>query len=206
MISSEVRYSINQIRKEEESSLVIYGVNGFGKELQQTLAIRDIYIKYMIDALTESLKPCCQDFSYVIAGINAYEKKDMIHTLINNGVPEKNIIVPLPYYGEHYFTHSLLRIPEFAAEVFWMHYKKKKEAGADFSEYFLFNNIHSIQFYGDVKIAEMLKSAIGTAVAVVENGYDAIVVTDVASFDFIEEKLMDKVDCPIISAWEVVKW
>lgn len=206
MISSEIRYSIDQIRKEEENSLVIYGVNGFEKELQQSLLLRNIRVQYVFDTLTESQKTCCQDFSYVIAGINAYEKKDMIQTLISYGVPGKNIIVPLPYYGAHYFTHSLLRIPEFATEVFWMHYKKKKEAGTDFSEYFILNNIRSVQIYGNGKIAELLKSELCTTVAVVKNKYDAIVVTDVARFDSIEEELMDKVDCPIISAWEVVKW
>lgn len=104
---------------------------------------------------------------------------------------------------------------------------KVKQEGKNLSQYFEKNNYKNIAIYGMSYAGETLVEELRSTVTIVKYGIDknadkiysdidiismeedlqdvdAIVVTAITFFDEIEEKLEEKIDCPIISLEDIL--
>lgn len=155
------------------------------------------------------------DVFFIIAIIDAYSKRDILHQLLEAGVKREQIIIPIEPLGVFY-DKKVLEIPEFAEAEKRVTLAKIRTEREYFCDYFVTNELMRIAMLRKdelSRIAEELLSNTSVEIRYIDadgglDSFDAILLTDRENFIFLEEQLMErmgKVQIPVINFWSVVK-
>lgn len=227
---SELCFELDAFIREYDGKtpVVIYGTGGFGQFALEKLTAAGI----RVDCFTSSSKSrygskyCNLDVRapsavigngpfIIIAILDAYSKRDVLHQLLEAGVRRERIIALIEPLGVFY-DKKLQEIPEFAEAEKRITLAKIQKEREYFCEYFVTNELLRIAMLGKDEfshIAEELLSGTSVELRYIDaddglESFDAILLTDREDFIFMEERLMDRMGetrIPVINFWTVVK-
>lgn len=206
------------IKEYNNENIIIFGAGKYGQYLREYLNDQGIGIKGFCDnnknndqilSLSDTLE-LFSNLTFIIGVVNAQTKKDIIFQLEEANVDPKTIIVPLQLFKTPFFDKSILYSDCFGKYLIDMQWKKAEENNR-IKKYFELNEIWQIGIFGKENLVKRLMCDLEECkIQVVDcngcfsNTFDAIVVMDVKKYYYIEERLMEKYDCPIINIWSVL--
>lgn len=174
-----LRYFLEDI--EDEESIFIYGAGNFGKHILNKMNkervegfIDEKVTGKVMGIETYTLNSIVRknDYTYVVAVVNPEEKRVITRRLINYGISDSKIIIPLPSNKKEFFDRDI-----FFYEDYWIPYLNRKlKENNRLNEFLNSNNIRSIALVGDVNANRIISESIENAEISIEN-YDA---TDLA--------------------------
>lgn len=155
------------------------------------------------------------DAFIVIATVDAYTKRDILHQLLEAGVKRERVIIPIEPLGVFY-DKKVLEIPEFAEVEKRITLARIQNEREYFCDYFVTNELLRIAMLGKDEYSEVAKELLsdtGVEIRYIDadgeiETFDAILLTDRENFIFLEEQLMDRMGeehIPAIDFWTVVK-
>lgn len=211
-----------------KAQVVIYGTGTYGQFVLGKLTAAGIRVDcftcssksrygtkyYDLDVVAPS-SVIQNDAFILVAIIDAYSRRDILHQLLEAGAKRERIIVPIEPMGVFY-DKKLRYIPEFAEAEKRITLAKIQKEREYFCAYFVTNELTRIAMLEKNElscIVEEMLSDTGVEIRYTsaEGGFeniDAILLTDRENFIFLEEELMDrmgKLQIPVINFWMVVK-
>ena len=155
------------------------------------------------------------DVFIIVAIIDAYSKRDILHQLLEAGVERERIIVPIESLGVFY-DRKVLEIPEFAEvekRITLARIQKEKDY---FCDYFVTNELMRIAMLRKDELSHITEELLSDTKVEIRyidvyggfDGFDAVLLTDRENFIFLEEQLMDQMgegQIPVINFWTVVR-
>ncbi|MBD5492102.1 MAG: hypothetical protein HDR16_08315 [Lachnospiraceae bacterium] len=226
-IETGLTFDLDEVHTDGREAIV-FGAGMFGKHIVNELLQRHIVPTCICDN-NQALKgteyhgfPVIpyrelpkKNYLFVLGVADWPIQEAVLTQLLGDGVALKDIVMPLFYGPRLLFDERILMVPGWAEAVVLERGKRRKKQGRQFAEYFLSNDLRRIQFYGEGVLADWLEQEIDGSSIVMEmragnlqevsGAADAIVVADQARYIYLEEELMDIVDCPIIDVWSVVR-
>lgn len=156
-----------------------------------------------------------RDVFVLIAVVDAYTKKNILHQLLDAGIKREKIIIPIEPAGVFY-DKKLREVPEFAEVERMIILTRIQNDREYFCSYFVTNELMRIAMLGKdeySQIAKGLLSDTGIEIRYIDpdgglDGFDTILLTDRENFIFLEEQLMDRmgdIQIPVIDFWTVVR-
>lgn len=227
---TEMLFELDSFIREydRETPVVIYGTGTFGQFVFDKLAAAGICVdcftcssksrygsKYCNVDVRAPSAVTHSDVFIIIAIIDAYSKRDILHQLLEAGVKRERIITPIEPLGVFY-DKKVLEVPEFVEAERKITLAKIQREREYFCDYFVTNELMRIAMLEKDEfshIAEELLSDTGVELRYIDtdseyDSFDAILLTDRENFILLEERLMDRMgetQIPVINFWTVVR-
>ena len=228
-----IEYSLEEfISTPTEKKIVIFGAGNYGMYVFNELRKNGIDVYAFCDndktrllsikkdyPVTEFdfLKKTIDEFVFIIAVV-AFEIKRIIKIqLLNSGVSEKDIIIPIPYRRNCFFDYWITFEPDFWLPIVKQQWHFRRKTGTHIVDYFEKNELFKIVLYEVDELKGWLDEDLdGSKVSILHkmkslddnsclSDCDAVVLFDDVKADFIEEELMERTKSPIISMWDVLR-
>jgi len=219
-----IEYDIDNI-VDSKQKIIIWGAGRYGGYIYRYLKRRGVNIYAIADRRQDIEAPVqvvtleqldnIEQFLFVIAVGWKEAKLEIKKQLLDYGIRPGQLVIPIPYVDSEFYDFSLMEHPDFiypAVAARWNYVRRK---GSHISDYFEKNDIYRIGIY-EIKefegwLEEDLEWSEASVCQKITDEYavgqylDAIVVTDVMRFDYIEEQLMKRIKCPVINIMEILK-
>lgn len=219
-----IEYDINCIVNSTQK-IIIWGAGRYGKYIYRYLKRHAVDIYAVIDKRQDIETPLKMitlqqldnigQYLFVIAARWKDEKLEIKEQLLTYGVKATQLVIPIPDIGSEFYDFSLSVCPDFTYPVIAVRWNHVRQEGSHIANYFEQNDIYRIGVYEAKEFAGWLEEDLEwsevsvcqkiTDESLIDKTLDAIVVTDVMRFSYIEEQIMNKTKCPVINIMEILK-
>lgn len=217
--------------RNRNKNIIIFGAGNYGMYLYQKLIYKKIRIYGICDNKWQGAQKTfdkirhvsiedianVNDFDWMISVVDYLEKLNIEKQLLEAGVQEDNIYMPISYPDEPYFDEEIVEQHRFREAVVrgqWNHtINSREEHIRDFfktnyiqkvailadKEYY--QSISAILKRADIKI---LRSATSFSKELCEDA-DALLILQIQRYEELEDEALDCFQGPIISFWELIR-
>lgn len=222
--TSGIEYDIDCIRNSNQE-IIIWGAGKYGRYIYRYLKRYSIDIYAVIDKRQNIDAPVkivsleqledIEQYLFVVAARRVKEKLEIKKQLLDHGVKPTQIVVPIPNADSEFYDPLLTNNPDFMYPLLAAKWNNARRKGSYIADYFEQNDIFRIGVYEikqlkgwleqDLEWSDIAICQIITDEYLIDDSLDAIVVLDIAHFDYVEEQIMKKTKCPVINIIEILK-
>lgn len=219
-----IEYDIDCIVNSKQK-IIIWGAGRYGRYIYRYLKryAVDIYAvidkRQIVDAPVKIISlgqlDDIEQYLFVVAARWIHEKLQIKKQLLDYGVKPTQIVIPIPYIDTEFYDPLLMEHPDFMYPSIATRWNYVRREGSYIANYFEQNDIYRIGVYEikefegwmerDLEWSGISVCQIITDEYLIDDSLDAIVVLDIVHFDYIEEQILKRTKCTVISILEILK-